>query len=272
MSSKTKRIGTLAQIYQAKNLDGSITSIRLNRIQPSEVQPRQDRKNGIENLAESLKTDGLISPIVVVKNGESYRIIAGERRFHAASLLGWENIECKIVSRKESELWRISIIENLQRENLSPEEEASALQQLKQKENLSDAQLGKMVGKSRNYITEILSINILPKETLDLCRENGIVQHNMLIQAVQAFKNNSLNEFINEYKNGLIDTVRKAKEFNRSKKENSERPSNENKKNNTDFTMFGYSITIKKNQILINCPDTLHLNELLESIKDYIKK
>lgn len=215
MSSKTKRLGTLADIYQKERLDGTITRIKLGKIAPSSEQPRRDRTMGVDELAESIKRDGLLSPIVVTRSGaDTYRIIAGERRYHALKKLGWQEAECRIISREERDYWRISIIENLQRENLSPEEEAAALARLKKQEDLSDAGLAQMVGKSRNYITEILGIAQLPEEVLAQCREAGIDNRNLLIQVVQAFRKDSLPAFLAAYRAGQIRTVRSAREFN----------------------------------------------------------
>ena len=274
MSSKTKKLGALADIYQSKHLDGSISNIKLSRIKPSEIQPRQDRKNALNDLAESLKTDGLLSPIIVVKEKESYRIIAGERRFHAASSLGWESIECKIISRKDSELWRIAIIENLQRENLTPEEEASALSKLKDYDNLSDAQIAKMVGKSRNYISEILGIAQLPKEAIELCKSKGITQHNMLIQAVQAFRKGKLDEFATQFSQGNIDTVKKAKEFNKNKETTTLNQKiktiSDNIKISEEFDYKDFKIILDVNKISIESDDKSKIEKLLIKIKSLL--
>lgn len=214
MSSKHKKLGTLADIFQAESLDGSITRLRVDKIRPSEEQPRQNRKHNVNELAESIRTDGLLSPIVVTRDGDGYRIIAGERRYHAISQLGWKDVECRIISREERDYYRIAIIENLQRENLTAEEEADAMLKLKEQEGYSDAELASIVGKSRNYITEILSIHQLPGHALEACRNAGIENKNFLIQAVQAYKKNRFDEFIGAVKSGEVKTVKSAKEFN----------------------------------------------------------
>ena len=213
MSSKQKRLGSLADIYQSKNLDGTITRIPLEKIHPSAEQPRQDRTLGVDELARSIETDGLLNPIVVTRDGEGYRIIAGERRFHAMKLLKKSDAECRIISREERDYYRISIIENLQREDLSAEEEAQALYRLKLQESYSDQELATIVGKSRNYITEILGIAALPGNVLSQCREAGIDNKNMMIQVVQAHKKGSLDSFLDAYRSGEIRTVRAARSF-----------------------------------------------------------
>lgn len=217
MSSKLKKLGSLADIYQSQNLDGAITKIRLDKIHPSIEQPRRDRLLGVEDLAASLEKDGLLSPIVVTRDGDGFRIIAGERRYHAMSRLGWQEAECRIISREERDYYRISIIENLQRENLSPEEEAIALHRLKTQENYSDAELARIIGKSRNYITEILGIAVLPTDVLEKCKDAGIDNKNLLIQVVQSYKKGTWKEFLQAYQEGQIRTVRAAREFLQNK-------------------------------------------------------
>lgn len=217
MSSKHKKLGNLADIYQSEKLDGTISRLRIDRIHPSADQPRQDRTSGVEELARSIQQDGLLSPILVTREGDGYRIIAGERRYHAIKYLGLKEAECRIISREERDYWRIAIIENLQRENLSAHEEASAIARLKKQEEYSDTELARILGKSRNYITEILSIASLPEAEAEQCREAGIDNKNILIQAVQAHKKNRLPEFIESYKSGLVKTVRQAKEFNQGR-------------------------------------------------------
>ncbi len=218
MSSKLKKLGSLADIYQSENLDGTITRIRLDRIHPSDEQPRKDARFGVDELAASIGKDGLLSPIVVTREGESYRIIAGERRFHALNKLGWQEAECRIISREERDYWRIAIVENLQREDLPAEDEAAALLRLKKQENLSDQALATLVGKSRNYITEILSIASLPEDVLEQCKAVSIDNKNMLIQVAQAHKNGNWKSFLEAFQRGEVRTVRGAKNFIQSSK------------------------------------------------------
>lgn len=217
MSSKHKKLGGLADIFQSESLDGAITKLPIARIRPSEDQPRRDRTHAVDELSESIRRDGLLSPIVVTKEGDTYRVIAGERRFHAVSRLGWKDVECRIISREQRDYFRIALIENLQRENLNAEEEADALIKLKKQEDLSDQELAKLVGKSRNYVTEILSIATLPPEYLEECRSRGLTQKNFLIQAVQAFRKGRHEEFLSAFEGGEIRTVRDAKDFNQER-------------------------------------------------------
>lgn len=271
MSSKRKKLGTLADIFQAENLDGAISRIRLDRIRPSEDQPRKDRTVAIDELATSIARDGLLSPLVVTKEDGGFRIIAGERRYHALKRLGHADAECRIISREEHDYWRISIIENLQRENLSSEEEAIALWKLKKQENYSDAELASLVGKSRNYITEILGIASLPETVLTECRRAGIDNKNMLIQAVQAHKKGNFREFLNAWQEGNIRTVRGARDFIQERGEKSDRKNPEQKSEGSDPVRF--SVKISGNTVMIECSGPAEARRVAAWIKSgYPKK
>ena len=219
MSLKSKRLGSLADIFQSEVLEGTIRKIKISKILPSERQPRGDRKKSVEELANSIMTDGLLQPIVVTKaeDSESYKIIAGERRFHAVSQLGWQEVECKILNKPEKEIYKLAVIENLQRENLSAYDEAEAMKILKAEYGYTDNEIGSIFGKSRNYITEILSISLLGQKELDLCREAGLDNKNLLVQAVQSYKKGEFQSFLQNYKNGTVKTIKQAKQFNKKK-------------------------------------------------------
>ena len=276
MSSKLKKLGSLADIYQSENLDGTITRIKLDRIHPSEEQPRKDARFGVDELAASIKKDGLLSPIVVTREGENYRIIAGERRFHAVSKLGWVDAECRIISREERDYWRIAIVENLQREDLPAEDEAAALLKLKKQENLSDAALAALVGKSRNYITEILSIAALPDTVLRECQYAKIDNKNMLIQVAQAHKNGNWKEFLAAYKRGEVRTVRAAKDFVQTSKSQPDLPIGKKPPGQTGARpepSNDYQIRQTGSEVRVRCPDPAAAKKLEAFlIKRYSKK
>ncbi len=275
MSSKLKKLGSLADIYQSEHLDGTITKIRLDKIHPSSEQPRKDRLTGVDELAESIKKDGLLSPIVITRDGEGYRVIAGERRYHAVKKLGWQEVESRIISREERDYWRIAIIENLQRENLSASEEAAALLRLKVQENYSDAEISTLVGKSRNYITEILGIAGLKPEVLDECRQMGIDNKNILIQVVQAEKKGNLREFLDACRKGAITTIRSAKEFNQGQtKEQKGKPAptaSSNKIPQSGKTSANFHIETRGNELRIICASITQAKRLETWIKTEFK-
>lgn len=267
MSLKSKRLGTLADIYQSENLDGTIRTIRIDKIEPAENQPRQERKKGIDELASSLKADGLLQPIVVSKGkGEDhYRIIAGERRYHAARSLGWQEIECKILDRPEKEIYKLAVIENLQRENLSPYEEVDALLFLKNAHSYTDAELGDLFGKSRSYMSEVLSIAGMAKADLVTCRSYGIQNKNLLVQAAQAAKKGSLENFLEMYSKGELKTVRDAKDFNKKTKDSSAPTPGRR-------IPAQYKLKRSGNSIVIQSEDEILLGEMLKYLRKELSK
>ncbi|TGK08823.1 ParB/RepB/Spo0J family partition protein [Leptospira fletcheri] len=274
MSSKSKRLGSLADVFQAEKLEGTIRKIRLEKIRPSENQPRQERKKGIEELAQSLQKDGLLQPILVTKqsNEEFYTIIAGERRYHAASLLNWTEVECKILDRDAKETFRLAIIENLQRENLSPYEEIEAMSHLKITFSYTDLELGNLFGKSRSYMTELLGIAGLTKEELKACKDVGVETKNLLVQAAAASKKGTFQDFIQKFGAGELKTVKDAKSFNRA--EDTLFPSDTStiSHKNQEISIYPYKLTKKGNSILLSCEDEAFLQELYKFVRKEIPK
>lgn len=217
MASKTKKLALVADIFD-QNLEGTTRKIPLNEITPSTDQPRQEKDVNIEALSRSLQEEGLLQPIVVTKENNRYVIIAGERRYRAATLAGWKEIECRILNKNAKDKFRLAVIENLQRENLDAVEEARSFRRLKDEFNYTDADLAEIVGKSRNYVSEILSITEIPAAVTRTAREAGINSRNLLVQLAQASKANKAEEFIEAYKAGAITTVKTAKTFNQAAK------------------------------------------------------
>ncbi|EMJ99518.1 MULTISPECIES: ParB/RepB/Spo0J family partition protein [unclassified Leptospira] len=277
MSSKSKRLGSLADVFQAEKLEGTIRKIRLDKIRPSESQPRQERKKGVEELAQSLDKDGLLQPILVTKKAdeEYYTIIAGERRFHAATLLKWQEVECKILDKDAKETFRLAIIENLQRENLSPYEEIEAMTHLKSSFSYTDLELGNLFGKSRSYMTELLGISSLSKEDLKICRDAGIESKNLLVQAASAAKKGTLKDFLEKFNSGELKTVKDAKTFNRAEEGGLFSPSQISAKSGSEKSAaspYPYKIIKKGTSVIISTEDETFLAELHKFVKKEISK
>lgn len=277
MSSKSKRLGSLADVFQAEKLEGTIRKIRLDKIRPSESQPRQERKKGVEELAQSLDRDGLLQPILVTKQAdeEFYTIIAGERRYHAANLLKWPEVECKILDKDAKETFRLAIIENLQRENLSPYEEIEAMTHLKTSFSYTDLELGNLFGKSRSYMTELLGISSLSKEDLKVCKDAGIESKNLLVQAASAAKKGTLKDFLEKFNSGELKTVKDAKTFNRAEEGGLFSPGQIGTKVGSEkptVSPYPYKIVKKGTSVIISTEDEDFLSELHKFVKKEISK
>ena len=133
--------------------DKQIQDIELTKIVPNSYQPRREFSDeSIRELATTLDKEGLLQPIVVREQGEQYEIIAGERRFRAAKQLGWETIPAIVNNMEEAQTASLALIENLQRENLNPIDEAQAYNNLMKLNNLTQTALAQNIGKSQSYV------------------------------------------------------------------------------------------------------------------------
>lgn len=142
-----------------------VQRIPLDMIVPNKNQPRKHFDSGrIEELADSIRGNGLIQPIVVQRTGDGYEIIVGERRYRAAQKAGLDEIPAIITTFPNAERFDIALIENLQREDLNPIEEAEAFRSILERDTITQEQLAARVGKSRSYITNMLRILDLPEE------------------------------------------------------------------------------------------------------------
>ena len=156
----------------------SITTISLSDIEPRKDQPRkQFDDESLQLLADSIAIHGVLQPIIVRENSlypDTYEIIAGERRWRAARMAGLSEIPVVIVDGDDLKIAQISLVENVQRENLNPVEEAFAYQALIEKFGLTQEQLSKEVGRSRSAIANMLRLTDLPDEVLELLRDGKI--------------------------------------------------------------------------------------------------
>ena len=143
-----------------------ITEIKISDIRSNPYQPRKTfNESSLKELADSIKEYGIIEPIIVKKSVKGYELIAGERRTKAAKLAGLETIPAVIKDFNDQEMMEIALIENIQRENLNPLEEAEAFEKIIKKNNLTQEEASKKFGKSRSYITNILGLLKLPEKT-----------------------------------------------------------------------------------------------------------
>lgn len=172
MSTKKSALGKglgalIPEIDEDKiNIDkNGIFEVDINFIAPNEKQPRKNfDEEKLNVLAQSIKENGLIQPILVSKDGEYYTIIAGERRWRAAKMAGLKKIPVIEKKLNELEVMEISLIENLQREDLNPIEEALAYKRLIDEFSLTQEEIAKRVGKSRPAIANSLRLlNLDPR-------------------------------------------------------------------------------------------------------------
>ena len=150
-------------------LDTTVRDIAISEIDPNLSQPRKEfDKDALEQLAESIRQAGILQPILVVENGMRFRIIAGERRFRAARIAGLNSIPCLVRSLTEAQQMEAALIENLQREDLNPIEEAQAIRGLMQQCGYTQEEAAQRLGKSRPAVANLLRLLNLPESILQM--------------------------------------------------------------------------------------------------------
>lgn len=138
---------------------GGITELPISEVEPNRDQPRKKfDEDALQELTESIKKHGIIQPLLVQKKGDYYEIIAGERRWRAAKNAELEKVPVIIMELPDQEKYEVSLIENIQRENLNPIEEAEAYQQLIETYHLKQDEIAEKVSKSRTAITNSLRL------------------------------------------------------------------------------------------------------------------
>ncbi len=163
-------------VYEAKK--DSVINIKVGDVEPRHDQPRKDFDDeSLQSLADSITVHGVLQPIIVRENSDfpgTYEIIAGERRWRASKIAGLSEIPAINVDGDDLKVAQISLVENVQRENLNPVEEAFAYQALVERFGLTQEQLSKEVGKSRSAIANMLRLIDLPDEVLALLKDGKI--------------------------------------------------------------------------------------------------
>ena len=190
-------------MFEAKK--DSVTTIKVGDIEPRRDQPRkQFDDESLQMLADSIAIHGVLQPIIVRENKnfpDTYEIIAGERRWRAAKMAGVSDMPVVIVDGDDLKIAQIALVENVQREDLNPVEEAFAYQDLIEKFNLTQEQLSKEVGKSRSAIANMLRLTSLPEEVLELLRDEKITSgHARALLALESDEHMILiaNRIVNE--------------------------------------------------------------------------
>ena len=154
-----------------------LKSLNINEVEPNRDQPRKNfDQEALEGLAESIKTYGVIQPIVVSKKDGYYAIVAGERRWRASKIAGITEIPAIIREDDVRKNQEISLIENIQREDLNPYEKAAAIKNLMVDYNLTQEQVAKKLGRSRSGIANTVRILNLSPDVLELAKEGKLTE------------------------------------------------------------------------------------------------
>jgi ParB family chromosome partitioning protein len=154
---------------------GAFLHCGIEEIIPNRSQPRKHfDESKLQELAESIKEKGILEPLIVRRTDQGYELIVGERRWRAAQKVGMKEVPIMVKEVKGKEAFEISLIENLQREDLNPIEAAEAFKHLIDEFNLSQEDLSKRIGKDRSTITNVLRLLKLPSEVRNQLLQNRI--------------------------------------------------------------------------------------------------
>ena len=158
--------------------------VPIEQLDPNPDQPRQVMGD-LSELMASISEKGIIEPLIVRQRRGRFQIVAGERRYQAAVQIGIQEVPVVIRDVDDGELIEIALIENIQRKDLTPFEEAEALQSLADRFSYTHEELARRLGKSRTSITESLALNAIPNEVKNLCRLGDIHSKSLLLQIVR---------------------------------------------------------------------------------------
>jgi ParB family chromosome partitioning protein len=188
--------------------------VPVEQIRPNPEQPRK-ALGDLRELSDSIRQKGVLEPLLVrfVPREDCYYIISGERRYHAARAAGLREVPCIEKSADEAETLEISLIENIQRKDLTPFEEAEGLNRLAEQFDYSHEELAKKLGKARSSVSETLSLRNIPDSLRKKCVENGVTTKSLLLQiARQPTERKMLELFARILQSGLTrDEVRKVR-------------------------------------------------------------
>ena len=249
-----------------------IVNIDVNEIRSNPYQPRKTFEEGpLNELAESIKIHGVFQPIIVKKSIKGYELIAGERRVRASKIAGMETVPAIVRDFNDQEMMEIALLENLQREDLNPIEEALAYQSLLQTRGLSHDQLAKKLGKSKSYVTNIVGLLNLPESVKQLVIERKIpLTHARTLskikdaEKVEELADKVINEGLTTH---LLDEIAQEKTYEkRNKMERKEAEELRTYKHIQEVLcdLLSTKVRIRGSKIEINFQDLNDFNRIME--------
>ncbi len=251
-----------------------IRQIRLDELRSNPYQPRKVfDETALSELASSIKEHGVFQPIIVKNSIKGYEIVAGERRAKASKLAGRETIPAIIRNFNDQEMMEIALLENLQREDLNPIEEAMAYQKLMESRGLSHEQLAERIGKSRSYVTNMVGLMNLPDSVKDLviARKISATHARTLSKIKDPSKVEEIaDRIINEgLTTAAIEELTQDKSFEkRNKMERRETEENKTYKYVQELLCdrLGTKVRIRGTKIEINFQDLNDFNRIIEAL------
>lgn len=185
--------------------------VPIEQVDPNPDQPRQVMGD-LSELMASIAEKGVIEPLIVRQRGNRYQIVAGERRYQASVRVGLREVPVVIREVDDNEIIEVALVENIQRKDLSPFEEAEALQSLADRCGYTHEDMARRLGKSRTSVTESLALAGMPTEVRNLCRLADISSKSLLLQIVRQSDTQKMLAFIEKLtKDGALHPVTREK-------------------------------------------------------------
>jgi ParB family chromosome partitioning protein len=241
------------------------TMLPLPFIEPNAEQPRTQLGN-IEELAASVREKGVLEPILVRLIGPNrYQIISGERRYRAATMAGLEEIPAIELDVDDKEQLEIALIENIQRKDLTPFEEAEGLSVLQQKFGYTHEKISTVIGKSRTTVTETLLINDIPDRIRAMCREAGISNKSVLVQVARAGSEEAMEQVVRAFAAGEM-----SREDLRRQTATRPEPKKAGRPKNYVFALKDKSLPFSLN-LAFNKPN-VEKSEVIEAVRELLRR
>ncbi len=257
----------------SKNKGSSQSELKVKDIRPNPYQPRKEfDEQGLKELADSIRENGVFQPILVRKRktGQGYELVAGERRLRASKLAGKDSIPAIVVDFNDKQMMEISLLENIQRKDLTPIEEAEAYDQLIRKLGYTQDELGKRIGKSRSNVTNILRLLNLPGEVKKLVNDGKLTYTQARALLATEDEERMIDLARQTVKEGLS-----VKELEKLCSEKKKKLNKKKEKKKDPFVAdvidrlqkkFGTKVEIKNKALSISYTDNEDLNRILEII------
>jgi ParB family chromosome partitioning protein len=198
--------------------------IPVDKIRPNPDQPRK-ALGDLRELTDSVREKGVLEPLLVryVPRDDAYYIISGERRYHSACAAGLNEVPCIEKIADDAETLELALIENLQRKDLTPFEEADGLQRLAEQFDYTHDDIARKIGKARSSVTETLTIRIIPDPVRRRCLEKGIISKSLLLQIARQPNDKKMMESVHRIAQGGL-TRDEARRERREEKTAGPRP------------------------------------------------
>ena len=189
--------------------------IPIEKVHPNPDQPRK-ALGDLRELTDSIRQKGVLEPLLVryVPHEDAYYIISGERRYHASRAAGLRELPCIEKIADDAETLELALIENLQRKDLTPFEEAEGLHRLAEQFDYTHDDIAKKIGRARSSVTETLSLRAIPDVMRKLCLEKGIVSKSLLLQVARQPNEKKMREMVQRIAQGGLsrDEARRARQ------------------------------------------------------------